>query len=270
MTLERDLVTVDGPLHYRVEGEGPPVLWLPGAGANHTALMGLSRSLPGHRHLLPDPRGMGRTPRGEGELTVSRMAADAHALLVAEASQPAVVVGHSLGTAVAQQLEHTYPGAVSALVLLSPWREHDPYLDRQRRLVTEIVVRSDPAVYADAVVWFLVSRRVQDDAPTFVENVKRSMFLGSRCPSAQALAESLCVGSTFTFDPARPARVRTLIMAGEEDRMTPWQSSLALHESIAGSRWALVTGPGSSHLFHVERVSEVLGVIRDFLADGGL
>ncbi len=270
MSAERDLLTGDGRLHYRVEGEGPAILWLPGAGANHTALMGLSRSIPGRRHLLPDPRGMGSTPRGEGELTVSRLAADAHALLVAEAAQPAVVVGHSLGTAVAQELERSYPRSVSALVLLAPWREHDAFLERQRTLVSGIVSRSEPPVYADAVIWFLVSRRMQNEAPQAVETMKRSMFLGSRCPDPGALVESLLLSRTFAFDPERAPRVPTLVMAGEEDRMTPWQNARDLSASIPGSRWVLVTGPGSSHLFHVERVAEVLEAIRAFLADAGV
>jgi 3-oxoadipate enol-lactonase len=71
-----------------------------------------------HRVLVPDLRGHGDSPAPEGEYTVPALAADVAALCDTQGVRAAVLVGHSLGAAVALELAAQRPDLVSALVAL--------------------------------------------------------------------------------------------------------------------------------------------------------
>jgi pimeloyl-ACP methyl ester carboxylesterase len=55
------------------------------------------------------------------------------------------------------------------------------------------------------------------------------------------------------------------VVVGEQDLLTPpWQAK-AVADRIPGARYELLTGPGSSHALHIERLDDLLGVVTDFL-----
>jgi proline iminopeptidase len=58
-------------LHVEVFGEGRPVLWLPGGPGLSNYLEPVARELSGFRHILPDPRGTGRSGGGPHSLEVA-------------------------------------------------------------------------------------------------------------------------------------------------------------------------------------------------------
>ena len=88
----------------------------------------LHRLLPGADIIAPDLRGHGATsmpagaacaPAPEQCFAWTDFAADIIAFMNARHIQRAAIVGHSMGTLVAQELGLTYPGRVSRLVLIS-------------------------------------------------------------------------------------------------------------------------------------------------------
>lgn len=77
-----------------------------------------------YRVIAPDLRGHGRGPRNglRGKVRLEQLADDLAATLDAVGSEQAVVVGYSLGGAVAQLLWHRHPDRVAGLVLCSTAR----------------------------------------------------------------------------------------------------------------------------------------------------
>ncbi|HMO12346.1 MAG TPA: alpha/beta fold hydrolase, partial [Actinotalea sp.] len=71
-----------------------------------------------------DARGHGATPLGDEGFTIAALARDVAAVVRAElAAGPAVVLGHSMGALVAQELALAEPDLVNSLVLEDPaWR----------------------------------------------------------------------------------------------------------------------------------------------------
>jgi pimeloyl-ACP methyl ester carboxylesterase len=107
-----------GRLRYLAAGEGEPVLLvhgLGGAAANWLALAPLL--LPGRRLLVPELPGHGGSSPLPAAPSLNAYADPLAALLEREGAAPAVVIGHSLGGAIAVRLAIRRPDTVRAVVL---------------------------------------------------------------------------------------------------------------------------------------------------------
>lgn len=112
-----------GRLHYAEAGSGPPIVFLHGLGGQlHHFRHPLFHRLEGDFHLLAVDRpgsGYSAAPRG-ARGTLKEQAATLTAFLDAKGIDRPLVVGHSLGGAVALALALDYPEKVGGLALLSP------------------------------------------------------------------------------------------------------------------------------------------------------
>jgi proline iminopeptidase len=111
---------IDG-VHVEVVGDGVPTLVLHGGlGVDHSAYRSLDPLLAGLRLIYLDHRGNGRSARPDpATLTMAGWADDALRVGRAVAGdRPVVVIGHSYGGFVAQELAIRHPAAVRALVLM--------------------------------------------------------------------------------------------------------------------------------------------------------
>jgi 3-oxoadipate enol-lactonase len=112
------VLRVDGArLYYRQAGAGEPLVLLHGLGASSAdwecQVPVLSRHF---RVIVPDFRGHGASERA-GEYRVERFAQDTWRLLDRLEVRAPVLVGHSMGGAVAMQMALDRPGAATRLVL---------------------------------------------------------------------------------------------------------------------------------------------------------
>ncbi|PVU83209.1 hypothetical protein DDP54_09635 [Cellulomonas sp. WB94] len=102
-------------------GAGVPVLLLHGVTDSAECWGSVVRHLAGGRPVLAvDARGHGRTPLGDETFTIGALASDAAEVLRVVVGGPALVVGHSLGGLVAEEIAVTEPGLVAGLVLEDP------------------------------------------------------------------------------------------------------------------------------------------------------
>src|SRR5690606_29791512 len=136
---------IDGVwLHYRVEGEGEPLLLLMGFGA---PLQGWDPQIPAfagrYRVIRLDNRGVGRSDRPLGAYTVTRLAEDARGLLDHLGIERAHVVGKSMGGMAAMELAARHPHRVRSLVLAATTPASDA---RLRWTMTNITARVGAAM----------------------------------------------------------------------------------------------------------------------------
>lgn len=118
-------------------GAGVPVLLLHGVTDSAECWGSVVRHLAGGRPVVAvDARGHGRTPLGDEPFTIGALASDAAEVLRAIGGVPALVVGHSLGGVVAEELALTEPGLVAGLVLEDPaWDTGEPTPGRAPELL---------------------------------------------------------------------------------------------------------------------------------------
>jgi 3-oxoadipate enol-lactonase len=104
-------------LYFQVAGAGEPLVLLHGLGASSADWEYQVPELARHfRVIVPDFRGHGASDRA-GDYGVERFAADTWELLDRMKVRAPILVGHSMGGAVAMQMALDRPGAVSRMVL---------------------------------------------------------------------------------------------------------------------------------------------------------
>lgn len=119
-----NFVEVDGNrIHYVETGEGPPIVFLHGLGAQLRHFTGplFGAFGPGYRLVALDRPGSGYSRRARGASGgLSEQARVVRRFIAERGLEKPLVVGHSLGGAVALALAVEHPDAISGIALLSP------------------------------------------------------------------------------------------------------------------------------------------------------
>jgi 4,5:9,10-diseco-3-hydroxy-5,9,17-trioxoandrosta-1(10),2-diene-4-oate hydrolase len=113
-------------LHLRETGEGPPVVFIHGSGPGASAASNFKKNVApiaaaGYRCVLPDMLGFGWSSKPTGlDYTLDLFATSLMELLDELAIERCVMVGNSLGGAIAMRVAILQPERVSKLVLMGP------------------------------------------------------------------------------------------------------------------------------------------------------
>lgn len=220
---------IDGnTMHYTSVGEGPPVVLVHGLGGSANVWHGVGEALKQHHHVIAmDLRGHGRSA-GKGEFTVQKWAKDVGSL-IAHLELPAVtLVGHSLGSLVAQYLAWKQPEIVANLVLVGGISHFNPETSDQFRERAKLV--SDEGIDAIIDGWLqgAVSPQTHATNPGGV-GLLRDMILRNDhknyAKSCTALAKAPVIQRDELGQP-------TLLVTGAHDRSTPLGMTGELHAQI--------------------------------------
>jgi pimeloyl-ACP methyl ester carboxylesterase len=135
--------TADGSLlAYVDEGDGLPVLWQHGLGADRNQPAEVFPTLGGVRRITLECRGHGQSELGdEAKLSIAQFTDDVVALLDHVGIEQAIVGGISLGAAIALRIAALHAERASGLVLARPaWvDEHGPEHLRIYRDVADLL-----------------------------------------------------------------------------------------------------------------------------------
>jgi pimeloyl-ACP methyl ester carboxylesterase len=251
--------------HYAMLGHGPTVLLLHGSGGGYRAFAPQVEVLAslGFRAVAWDMPGYGVSvpvePYGFKGLAASA-AALIEAVAPAAGSEPVAVVGQGMGGMVAQELALRRPDLVRHLVLMgtaAAVQEGDAY----DQAIARNLAWLDEGLSMPAIADRLLPRLVGPGAlPAGVE-------LATFCQAqVHALTWRCALQAMRQFD-RRAAlaqiHVPTLLVAGEQDRITPPEAMQSMAQAISGSAWNLL--PGVGHLPHLEAPDEFGELLVDFL-----
>jgi pimeloyl-ACP methyl ester carboxylesterase len=218
----------------------------------------LPRLPAGWRLLAPDQRGHGDSERPADGYTVAQLVADANALLDAAGAGRATVVGHSMGSFVAQGLALAAPARVKRLVLVggSP-RGAMPGV---RELLRDVAGLADP-VPEDFVRAFQQSCLARPvPAPFFERTVAQSRKLPARAWRA------LCADFAGFDVRAELARIAcpTLVVWGARDALFGREEQDALVAGLPAA--ALRVYEASGHAPNWEEPERFARDVADFAA----
>ena len=243
-------------------GEGAPVVFLHGFGADLNGWRPVHRLLPETRPALAiDLPGHGFSPLGE-EASFEALVGAARAALIEEGVSAAHLVGHSLGGAVAAALSHEPSVKALSLMLIAPAglgpESNAAFFDGFLQADTEAaltpwlhMLATDPAALGSALA--RTTLRLRQERPLVADQrrLARAILAGGR--------QSLDVRGLLVT-PEAP----TKIVVGLEDRITPAHQVEGLSGLIALHRFAHV-----GHMPHLEARREVSRLIEELVRAGG-
>ena len=202
------------------------------------------------RVVAPDLKGFGASDAPDDPKSYSMDGyADDVAALLDELGLPEVVLGGlSMGGYVCFAFLRRHAGRARALVLADTRAVPDtPEGARVRSAQQEQVAERGPGPLADSLIDTLLSESTRARKPDVVERVRKLMDQ----PAAGYIGalEAMKARPDSTPDLTRIA-IPTLIIVGEEDRVTPPESARSMHEHIGGSQLAVI--PEAGHLSNLE------------------
>ena len=165
---------------------------------------------------------------------------------------PFILCGQSMGGAIALEYTRKYPGEISALVLISSGARL-----RVTPLFLEICLEGD----MDKLQILLMKYAFSPVIP--LVQIQRWQRKWRFPPRDIVYGDFLACNNFDCLDGVEQVRLPTLILCGEEDRMTPPRYSRYLHGKIQNSRLEILSGGG--HMLMVEKPRELCHALSEFV-----
>lgn len=245
-------------LGYRVYGDGgQDVTLLHSLGLDGSWFEPLISAIgPGHRFIVPDLRGHGRS--GTGLVSLSRNASDVATVLDACGVSTTTVFGISLGGMVAQAVAAIHPERVGALCLAATTYSYDETAAAGTRArAAQARAGYDELIAPTVARWFGPADEVPDRLVQLARRADAELRGGSAAVHADYLEAMTAVG-----DFAVPEGMRTLVLGGRDDLSTGGAVIERLAASVPGARLEFVSG---GHLMAFTDPEPVAAHLRDFL-----
>jgi pimeloyl-ACP methyl ester carboxylesterase len=255
------------PVHfYRLQGKGkgPPLVLVHGLGGNANGFARVLLGLKPHFSSVYalDLPGNGFSPLpAEGALALAQHLAVLHAFCEEVVKAPALVVGNSLGGALALTLAAKYPGDVCALVLLAPAGARLPE-ERFR----ELMRRLDVNTLKQGVAF---TRRLFHRAPLSALLFASQMPKVHNTEAVRAIRAQARADDYLSPETLGRVAVPTLLLWGASEKLLPEEMLSYFRAHLpASARIEVMQGVG--HVPQMERPRMVVRRLAEFAEQAGL
>lgn len=242
---------------WRGEGNGAPLLFFNGIGANLEIAQPLGENLPDRDIITFDLPGIGGSP---GPVTPYRPWWVAHAaktiLLHYGYDQPVDVMGVSWGGGAAQQFAFQYQNRTRRLILCAT----SPGSIMVPGKIESLSKMADPRRYMDRDFLSANFKTLYGDEPSGASLFAARMTPPTRAGYVYQLA-AMMGWTSLPFLPLLPHE--TLILAGGRDHIVPVANAKILKAMIRRAELHIVEDGG--HLFVLSKAREVIPVLKTFL-----
>lgn len=252
-------------MHYRIVGQGPPLVLIMGLSGDLTWWEPLARELESDfRILLFDNRGAGLTDKPDEKYSIPMFASDTVGLMAALGIGRAHIVGVSMGGMIAQEIALGCPDRVDRLVLgcthaggkgfTMPSAESVQTMTLTRGKSLEDIARQNMTI--------LFGPKFREENPGFIRALMARYVENppERKPFTQQFWAAI---GHNCYDRLEEIRQPTLILTGDADVLVPPENSETLRAGIPGSR--LLTLPGAGHVFFIEDPKETAKILKEHL-----
>jgi proline iminopeptidase len=256
-------------LWYDLEGSGAPIVAL--HGGIEPLYRGWRRLAGEHRVLWFDQRGAGRSGRPDlATLTMEQLADDAAALVQLLGLGPVVVLGHSYGGFVAQELALRHPELVRALVLVATGpgqlgtgevADEDgagPPMPGPLAAALSAPVASDDEMRAAIEVALRHYVHRADPEPLI------GLLDGAAIDWRATVRGFEVLASWSSVDRLARIAAPTLVVGGRQDPVTSWPQQVRIAKRIPGAELTLLDD--ASHFVWEDCPDEFWSVVDGFLA----
>ncbi len=257
----------DGPksLHYALEGDGPPVVLLPGLGGGMRLFGTLPRRFArsGFAALTYDPAGIPPSSPLDGPFDFDQAARDVWTLIDAAGFDSVRLVGTSLGGKVALTAAAQRPDRVERMVLLASSCHTSPRAARVYRFFEAVAEHLPAERFADAVAPFLFGKTFHTERNKVVDDIVRA----TRPPAETRtlmVAQARALARFDAREAAGSLALDVLCIAGAEDTLTLVDEVRSTADLLPRGRY--VERPTAGHSILLEDAG-AFDVVIGFLAE---
>jgi 3-oxoadipate enol-lactonase len=247
-------------------GSGQPILMLPGAdGMKETFRYQYPAFSNKMRVVCADLRS-----NFSPDDTFERFAQDVLETIEARDTGPVVLLGQSLGSAIAIEFAALFPELVDALILSNPLAnvsyEHvglnrtlmAPLAMATTRYLPTALSRQLARLWSEAEIWIF------DDSPGRANVVDYVLWTGPRTVSPRVSSRRVELLKRIDLRPLLPAiKVPTLIVKGPRDHYLPPEWAMEIASLIPEARYDIV--PGTGHCSHISMPGSFNRLVLDWI-----
>jgi pimeloyl-ACP methyl ester carboxylesterase len=254
--------SVDGVrLHYAQDGQGTDLLLIHGLGGSLHDWDACTPTLARyHRVLRWDARGFGESDKPAGPYSPQLFARDLAGFARACGVVRAHVAGISMGGVIAQRFALDYPDMVKSLILISTSSEVGAQAQAAWEKTAAVIAQRGFGSNADFAARIYAASFVKAH-PDRVQ--ARMAQIGTNDPHAYAAAARAIGAYNWTSELSR-VQVPTLILQGEEDKLTPPGGSVRMSRVLPHCRLLVI--PDCGHVVPEEKSELFLHTVLAFLA----
>jgi 3-oxoadipate enol-lactonase len=260
------LVTVgDVDLSYEEYGEGTPIVLIHGLAGDRSAWQPQIERLKGtYRVIALDNRGAGRSSAPDYPYTTRHFADDTVGLLdTLGITEPAHIIGRSMGGAIAQEIALGYPDRVRSLVITASFGRLDRYGFRILDSINEIVQTQGYGPAARIQSLFFFPPNYFNEHTDQIDAFESSLADTDRPIHGYAHSTHACLVHD-ALDRLPDVRCPTLVLAGGQDVLCAADASREIAALVPGAE--LIVYEDASHFFLIQRFEDSMRDIEEFLA----
>lgn len=249
-------------------GEGVPMLWIPGADGNKETF---EKQLP---YFAERSRVVCADLRSEfsPDDDFDCFARDVLELIDTYDTGPVVLVGQSLGTAIAMRFAYQFPQLVRGIVLANPLaRVSIAHVGLNRTAlipVAQFTTRYLPttASWIAAQLWSRGSVWIYDNSPGRDDLVIHALWSGPRTVRASLSSQRVSLLRGNDLRPSLPAiEAPALVVKGTDDTYTPPEWALEIASLLPNASYAPI--PDSGHCCHISMPGSFNRLVSDWLVE---
>jgi len=254
-------------IYYELHGKStkPPVILIAGFSCDHSFWQGVLKSLSEkHRVLVFDNRGVGRTSSPDQRYTVLQMADDVMALSNKLGLIKPVIIGQSMGSAIAQNIGKRYQQQIKKLVLINTFAQLGKAQEVAFELTGELQRLKLPMRYPVQSIapWVYSSHFLSK--PNQLKNLVK--FAANNPYPQSLIGYERQLDALKSFDSRSwlgDIKAPVLIIAGKEDIIAPLAGAKVVLNGI-GHQARLMVVPGG-HASPIEEPMVIVKAISDFI-----
>jgi pimeloyl-ACP methyl ester carboxylesterase len=230
-------------LTYESVGEGLPVLWQHGLGANRRQPADVFPDLPGIRRITLECRGHGDSELGDPtRLSIASFTEDVIALMDHLGVRKAVVGGISLGGAMALRLAALHPERTCGLIIARPAWIDGPSLETMSpyAAVAQCIAESGTEKGLERFLHSEELRKVQQISPDNALSLQ-AFFAQANPESTVQLLSRIAKDAPAVGDLISTISVPALIVANDQEFVHPMEYALTVHSKLPRSQLRIIT-----------------------------
>jgi pimeloyl-ACP methyl ester carboxylesterase len=253
----------DTEIYYEVKGNGPDLVLLHPFPAHHGIWTPVADLMSERfRVIAPDVRGLGQSAPGDGPATMEKHANDLLRVCQDAGIEKAAFAGNSIGGYILFEFWRRFRERISGLIFVDTQAIADTAEARKNRLAAaEDVLKRGAEPFIDSQLPKYFGESTNRNRPDRVQDARRMMMQAS--PAGIAAVQSGMAERPDSTPTLATINVPTLVIAGEEDSLTPFAEMEKIHKRIRGSSMRRI--PTAGHYAPFEQPEECHKVIREML-----